>query len=88
MFLWLSYLFDFSLRSFFPLSRKSSPLEQTTPVVTSTPIPSKITTANQSYSTFSSPSIQPNSPQSKSFFGSNRKSSKTNIPLLSPPASE
>jgi hypothetical protein len=66
-------------------------VEQSTPVASVTKPPTPVSSSiavNQSYSTFSSPSIQPNSPSSKRLFGSDRKSSKTNIPLLSPPASE
>jgi len=52
-----------------------------------TPTPSSIN-VSRSYSTFSSPSIQPNDSISTRISTENRKTPKTNIPLLSPPASK
>jgi hypothetical protein len=86
--LMLFYLFVSSLRSLFP-STKSS--KQGTPVKSLT-IPSTIT-VSQSYSTFSSPSIESNVSSSKrlsleSLFSNTRKTSKADIPLLSPASSQ
>ncbi|CAF2882008.1 unnamed protein product [Rotaria sp. Silwood2] len=80
------------LRSLFPLSKNPSPSEPNTPIESSTPISSAIT-IDQSFSTSLSTSITSNSSSSKrlsvgSLFGYNRKPSKTNMPLLSPPPSE
>jgi hypothetical protein len=52
-----------------------------------TPTPSSIN-VSRSYSTFSSPSIQPNDSISTGISTRNQKTPKTNIPLLSPPASK
>jgi len=91
-FVLLDYLFVCSLRSLFPSSRKSSISEQNTPSGSSTmPITSTPSSINVSrtYSTFSSPSIQPNDSISTGISTKNRKTTlKTNIPLLSPPASK
>ncbi|CAF1580913.1 unnamed protein product, partial [Adineta ricciae] len=75
------------LRAFFP-STKSSPISnQNTSGQLSTPS----TTANSSR--FSSPTIQSTSSSSKRFsidslFNSNRKASKSNFPILSPPSTQ
>jgi len=91
--LMLFYLFVFSLRSLFPLTKSS---KQGTPVksltIPSTPVTSTVT-VSQSYSTFSSPSIESNVSSSKrlsleSLFSNNQKPSKANIPLLSPLSSQ
>ncbi|CAF0812090.1 unnamed protein product [Rotaria sordida] len=80
------------LRSLFPLSKKPSLSEQNTSIELSTPISSTIT-IDQSNSTSPSTSVPSNSSISRrlsieNLFGNNRKLSKTNIPLLSPPPSE
>lgn len=89
----LSDWFVFSLRSLFPLSKKSPTLEQQIPFVTpQTPV--STINLSQSYSTFSSPSVSTaNVSLSKRFsldhvFSRSRKSSRATLPLLSPPASE
>jgi hypothetical protein len=54
--------------------------------ITSTPSSINV---SRTYSTFSSPSIQPNDSISTGISTKNRKTTlKTNIPLLSPPASK
>jgi len=91
VFLMLFYLFVFSLRSLFPSTKSPLSLKQNTPVKSIT-IPSTVT-VSQSYSTFSSPSVEPNISSSKrlsieSIFSNNQKTSKADIPLLSPPSSQ
>ncbi|CAF0869095.1 unnamed protein product [Adineta ricciae] len=77
----------FCLRAFFP-STKSSPISgQNLSGQLSTPL----TTANSSR--FSSPAIQSTGSSSKRFsidslFNSNRKASKSNFPILSPPSTQ
>jgi hypothetical protein len=96
VFLMLFYLFVFSLRSLFPSTKSPLSLKQNTPVksitIPSTPIASTVT-VSQSYSTFSSPAVEPNISSLKrlsieSIFSNNQKTSKADIPLLSPPSSQ
>jgi hypothetical protein len=96
VFLMLFYLFVFSLRSLFPLTKSSLSSKPNTPTksltISSTPI-SSTEPVSASYSTFSSPSIELNISSSKrlsleSLFSNKQKSSKANIPLLSPSSSQ
>jgi hypothetical protein len=74
------------------MAKKSSISEQNTSTGSSTmpltPSSSSINAGSRSYSTFSSPTIQPNDSISNRSSTEKRKTPKTNIPLLSPPASE
>jgi hypothetical protein len=88
----LFYLFVSSLRSLFPSTKPTLPLNQDTPVKSLTTSPMPIT-STVSFSTSSSPSVQLNISPSKRFslesiFSNNHKPSKPNIPLLSPPSSQ
>ncbi|CAF1494502.1 unnamed protein product [Adineta steineri] len=82
-------IISFCLRSLFPKLKQSPSIKHniSTQSLTSSP------TVKQSYSTFSSPSIESNiSSTSKRFsvenlFSNNQKTPKTNIPILSPPSS-
>jgi len=78
---------SYCIRSLFPSAKPRLSLKQTTPVKLLT-TPSTPITVSQSYSEFSSPSVQSKRFSLESLFSTNRKSSKANVPLLSPPSSQ
>ncbi|CAF1619277.1 unnamed protein product [Rotaria magnacalcarata] len=71
------------VRSFFPLSKKASPLEPTTPISAAIPIVS----TPPSTSVASSDSLSKRL-SVESFFGTSKKTPKANIPVLTPPPSQ
>ncbi len=86
----LFVLFVYSLRSFFPTSRRGSVSEQNPSTRSSTlPVTPRSSTVTDSRSclTYSSSSIQSDD-LTENHLSNNRKTPKTNIPLLSPPETE